>query len=123
MKKYLIILFSVLFVFSLTTNAQEQAKQKKGKGKGIEKQAEKMAVDLGLNGPEKAQFITLLQKQQADRKKFTSENLKESAEYKQKLKNLRKAQETELKALLGNNQFKKYQELKKSGRKSTKKSE
>jgi len=121
MKKYSMILFSVLVMFAIATSAQEQTKQKKAKGQSIENQVEKMATDLGLNDSEKVKVKTLLEKQQAERKKFNSENNKENADYNQKMKDFRKAQSAELKAVLGNEKFKKWQEMKAAANKAQKK--
>ena len=116
MKKYAILLFSALLMFALTINAQE----KKSKGPSIEVRVEKMATDLGLTDVEKASVLTLLQKQDAEKKQFTKDNDKESAEFKPKMKELQKKQNDELKATLGDEKFQKLQALKAAERKAEK---
>jgi len=101
MKKYAILLFSALFMFSLTTNAQDQNTRKKNKKLGTEARVEKMSTDLGLSDTDKAKVKTLLEKQAVELKSFYAENNKEDTDYKTKLKTLKKAQSTEMKALVG----------------------
>jgi hypothetical protein len=123
MKKYDIILFSTLFMLALTTNAQVQTSQKKEKGPSLKERVEKMAKELSLNDTEKAKLTTLLEKQSADKKKFNAEYSKESADYKEKSKEFKKGQEAELKLLLGEEKYKKLQEIKAEEKKSQKKTE
>jgi len=123
MKKYAVIVFSALFMLALTVNAQEQTTPKKEKGPSLKERVEKMAKELSLNDAEKAKLTTLLEKHSADKKKFNAENSKESADYKEKSKELRKAQDAELKELLGDEKYKKLQEIKSEGKKSQMKSE
>lgn len=120
MKKYAIIMFSALLMFSSTLNALEK-KDKKGKGSSIEMRVEKMATDLGLNNAEKSSVKTLLEKQEAEKKQFSKDNNKESAEYKPKMKELQKKQNDELKALIGDAKFQKLQALKAEEKKAGKK--
>lgn len=112
MKKYAILLFSALFLLALTTSAQDSTPPMKPKGPSIEVRVEKMATDLGLTDVVKASVKTLLEKQAAEKKKFNTENDKESAGYKTKLKELQKSQNDELKALIGDDNYKKLQEIK-----------
>jgi hypothetical protein len=120
MKKYAIIMFSALLMFSSTLNALEK-KDKKGKGSSIEMRVEKMATDLGLNNAEKSSVKTLLEKQEAEKKQFRTDNNKESAEYKPKMKELQKKQNDELKAAIGDTKFQKLQALKAEEKKAGKK--
>ena len=123
MKKYVIFIFAALFMFSTTMSAK---KDKKGKGPSVEVRVEKMTTDLGLNDTEKAAVKTLLEKQDAEKKQLFQDNDKKSAEFKPKMKELRKKQDDELKATLGVEKFQKLKALepadKKSGKKSGKKS-
>ena len=112
MKKYAMLLFAALFLFALTTNAQEQMKQKKPKGPSIENRVAKMATDLGLTDAEQVKVKALLEKHDAEKKKFNAENDKESADFKQKMKELQKAQGVELKAVIGDEKYKKLMEIK-----------
>jgi Skp family chaperone for outer membrane proteins len=123
MKKYAILLFSAIFMFALATNAQDQTPTKKVKGPSIEVRVEKMATDLGLTDAVKTSVKALLEKQAAEKKKFNAENDKESAEYKAKLKELQKAQNAEMKALIGEDNYKKLQEIKAAEKKAEQKPE
>jgi len=114
MKKYAILLFSALLLFASTINAQE----KKAKGPSLEVRVEKMATDLGFTVAEKASVLTLLQKQNAEKKQFTKDNDKESAEFKPKMKELQKKHNDELKAALGDEKFQKLQAIKAAEKKA-----
>jgi len=122
MKKYSILLFSALLMFASTINAQEK-KEKKAKGPNIEVRVEKMATDLGLTVAEKANVITLLEKQDAEKKQFNKDNDKAGADFKTKMKALQKKQNDELKATLGDEKFKKMQAIKAAEKKQKKKAE
>lgn len=111
MKKNFLLALSFLFVFSAVSLAQEETQQKREKGPSIENRVEKMATDLGLSATEKTNLQTLLLKQAEDVKKFKAENDKESADFKTKMKDMRKSQTAELKALLGDEKYAKLQEL------------
>lgn len=120
MKKYAIFMFSALLMFASTLNAREK-KDKKGKRPSIEVRVEKMATDLGLNNAEKSNVKTLLEKQEVEKKLFSKDNNKESAEYKPKMKELQKKQNDELKATIGDTKFQKLQTLNAEGKKAGKK--
>lgn len=111
MKKNFLLALSFLFVFASVSFAQEQTQQKREKGPSIEKRVDKMATDLGLSATEKTNLQTLLQKQEEEMKKFKTETDNESADFKPKMKELRKSQTEELKALLGDEKYAKLQEL------------
>ncbi len=70
-----------------------------------------MASDLGLSTTEKASLQALFIKQEADLQKFKAETDKESADFKEKMRTFRKNQESELKALLGDEKFTKLQAI------------
>lgn len=124
MKKHAIVLISVLFMFAFATNAQEQKSQEKPKKPTVEERVNKMARDLSLNDVEKASVKTLLEKQDAENKKFNKENPdKESADYKTKKKELQTKQNAELKAVLGDEKYKKYQEIRKAEKEAAKQAE
>lgn len=123
MKKYAILLFCALFMVALSASAQDQTPPKKAKGPSIEVRVEKMATDLGLTDAEKVSVKALLEKQAAEKKKFNAENDKEGTEYKAKLKELQKAQNAEMKALLGDEKYKKLQEIKAAEKKAEQKPE
>jgi len=119
MKKYAIFMFAALVMFASTINAQE----KKAKGPSIEVRVEKMATDLGLSAVEKATVKTLLEKQDAEKKEFSKSMDKENAEYKPKMKEHQKKQTAELKAAIGDEKFKKMQDLKAAEKAAEKKAE
>ncbi len=121
MKKYAIVLFSALFVFALATNAQDKPAEKRGKGPTIEERVAKMATDLGLTDEVKASVKTLMEKQDVERKKFMTDNDKESPDFRTKMKEFSKAQGAELKAVIGDEKFKKLQELRAAQRQSEQK--
>ena len=110
MKKNLVVLLSIVFVCTSMVFAQEQNNQK-GKAPSVEQRVEKMATDLSLSATEKANLQTLFAKQDADVKKFRAETNKESADFKDKLKEFRKTQESELKAVIGEAKFTKLQTI------------
>ena len=109
MKKYLIIMLSVFFIFSGTILAQEQVNKAVNV---IEKRAEKMAKELGLTNVEKANVKTLLEKQSVEVKKLKSELSpgENDNDFKVKMKELHKTQEVELKNLIGNEKYAKLKE-------------
>lgn len=109
MKKYLIIMLSVFFIFSGTILAQEQVNKAVNV---IEKRAEKMAKELGLTDVEKANVKTLLEKQSVEVKKLKSELSpgENDNDFKVKMKELHKTQEVELKNLIGNEKYAKLKE-------------
>jgi len=111
MKKNVIALFAALFMLVLVANAQQPAGQQKQKGPSIENRVEKMATDLGLTDVEKTALKDLMVKQEADMKKFRTEVDKESPDFKTKMKEIRTSQDAELKTLLGDDKYKKLQEI------------
>ncbi len=119
MKKYVISLFSVLFMFVMVCKAQQPTGPQKPKGPSIENRVDKMATDLGLSEVEKSALKDLLTKQDADIKKFRAENDKDSPEFKNKYKEFRKSQEAELKTTLGEEKFNKWQTIRAEMRKNT----
>ena len=110
MKKKLVVFLSFVLVFSTMVFAQEQNNQK-GKAPSVEQRVEKMANDLSLSATEKANLQTLFVKQDADMKKFRAETNKEGADFKDKMKEFRKTQESELKAVIGDEKFAKLQTI------------
>ncbi len=116
MKKYVVVLFSMLFVLTVVS-AQQQAEPKKGNMPTIENRVEKMATDLGLNATEKASLKVLFEKQEADMKKFRDETNRDSPDFKDKMKEIRKKQTAELKALLGDEKFAKLEAQREEQRK------
>ena len=123
MKKYAFVLFSALVMYALATNAQEKPEGKKGKGPSIEVRVEKMATDLGLTDAVKASVKTLMEKQDVERKKFMTENDRESPDFKTKMKEFQKAQGGELKAIIGDENYKKLQALRAEQKKAEQKPE
>lgn len=107
MKKYLILTLSVFMFFSVSIKAQEQVNKPVNI---IEKRAEKMALELGLNDTEKAQVKTLFEKQSIEVKKQKNQLTPESADFKVKMKELHKAQDEELKKIIGKEKFAKMKE-------------
>ena len=107
MKKYLIIMLSVFFIFSGTILAQEQVNKAVNV---IEKRAEKMAKELGLTDVEKANVKTLLEKQSVEVKKLKGELSPGENDFKVKMKELHKKQDEELKNLIGNEKYAKLKE-------------
>lgn len=109
MKKYTFAIFAGLIMAATAVNAQDK---KDKASNSVEVRVEKMSTDLGLNETEKASVKSLLEKQATEKKQFTKENDKESAEFKSKMKELQKKQSGELKAVIGDEKFKKMQALK-----------
>ena len=109
MKKYLIIMLSVFFIFSGAILAQEQVNKPVNV---IEKRSDKMAKELGLTDVEKANVKTLLEKQSVEVKKLKSELSpgENDNDFKVKMKELHKTQEVELKNLIGNEKYAKLKE-------------
>ena len=107
MKKYLIFMLPLLMFFSVSITAQEQVSKPVNI---IEKRAEKMALELGLNDAEKAQVKALLEKQSLEVKKQKAQLSPESADFKVKMKELHKTQEEELKKVIGKEKFAKMKE-------------
>jgi hypothetical protein len=110
MKKYAIYVFAALLMFSTTMNA----KGKKEKGPSVDVRIEKMATDLSLSATEKANVKALLEKQAAAKKETVAAagDDKKSKEFKKQMKALTKTQEAELKTLLGDEKYAKYQATK-----------
>jgi hypothetical protein len=122
MKKYAIVLFSALLMLGYTTMAQ-QSDQPKPKKPTVEERVAKMTKDLGLSAAEQTQVTTLLTKQDAEMKQFYKDNSgadKESADYKAKKKEVQNKQDAELKATIGDEKYKKYQEIRKAEREAAK---
>lgn len=107
MKKYLILMLIAAFTFTFAVSAQEKAKNTSNI---IEKRVERMATELSLNDAEKAKVKTLLEKQSNDYDKLKSQLSSKGEDFKVKLKELRKAQNDELKKALGNEKFAKHKE-------------
>lgn len=107
MKRYLILMLLAAFTFAFAVSAQEKAKNT---ANVIEKRVEKVATELSLNDVEKAKVKVLLEKQSIDYNKLKSQLSPESEDFKVKMKELRKAQNDELKKVLGNEKFAKYKE-------------
>ena len=120
MKKYAIFMFAALLMFASTMNVQAK-KDKKGKRPSIEMRVEKMSTDLGLSAAEKVSVKALLEKQEAEKKQFSKDNNKTSADYKSKKRELQKKQDAELKTTIGKEKFQKYQALENGGKKAGKK--
>lgn len=119
MKKYALLLLSALFLFAMTT----QAEGKKGKGPTIQERVAKMTTDLGLSAAEQASVTTLFEKQDAEKKQFNKDNEKGAEDYKAKMKEMQKRQGDELKAIIGAEKYKKYQEIRKAEKENEKKNE
>ncbi|MFZ4582119.1 MAG: hypothetical protein ACOYM7_05660 [Paludibacter sp.] len=118
MKKNVIALFAALFMLVLVANAQQPAGPQKPKGPSIENRVEKMATDLALTDVEKTALKDLMVKQDVEMKKFRSEVDKESPDFKTKMKEIRTSQDAELKTLLGDEKYKKLQEIRAEMRKA-----
>jgi hypothetical protein len=108
MKKSVIYVFAALLMFSTAINA----KGKKEKGPSIEVRIEKMATDLNLSETEKANVKALLEKQAAAKKEAAAGGDKKDKEFKKQMKALTNTQEAELKTLLGDEKYAKYQATK-----------
>lgn len=119
MKKYVVFMCAVLTLFSVSTNAKEN-NGKGDKKPSIEQRVEKMATDLNLTETEKTAVKSLFEKQDAEKKQFMKDNNKENADFKPKMKELQKKQDAELKAVIGDEKFKKYLELKAEEKKKEK---
>ena len=115
MKKNLLLALSFILFFS--TAAFSQQEEVKRKGPSIEKRVEKMVTDLGLSATEKTSLQALFVKQEADLTKFKAETTKESPDFKSKMKEFRKTQEGELKAVIGEEKFAKLQALREEQKK------
>jgi len=103
MKQKMVFLVTLLCMVTITLTAQDQPKPK---APGIDQRVEKMAADLGLSDTQKADLKALFVKQAAEMKTLrTAEPDKESDAFKAKMKELRKSQEGELKALLGDEKY------------------
>ena len=117
MKKYAMLIFATVFMFNVSLMAQDQAAPKKARaekaenkqGDGAEKRVSKMALDLGLTDAQKASVLELMVKQDAEMKKIKAENDKESPDFKTKMKELRKKSDAELSAVIGAENFQKWQ--------------
>ena len=122
MKKYAIVLFSALLMLGYTAMAQ-QNDLPKPKKPTVEERVAKMTTDLGLSAAEQTQVTALFTKQDTEMKQFYKDNSgadKESADYKAKKKEVQNKQDAELKALIGDEKFKKYQEIKKAEKEAAK---
>lgn len=119
MKKNLIAILSLCLLFATNVQAQE----KKEKAPSIEVRVEKMATQLSLNDEEKAKVKTLMEKQAAEKKEVSKEFEKGSDELKAKMKEVNAKQNEELKALIGEDKFKKWQAILAEERKANKKPE
>lgn len=122
MNKYAIALFSALLMLGYTTMAQ-QSDQPKPKKPTVEERVAKMTKDLGLSTAEQAQVTTLFTSQDAEMKQFYKDNAgadKESAEYKAKKKEVQIKQDAGLKAIIGDEKYKKFQEIRKAEREAAK---
>ncbi len=116
MKTNFAFLVSLLMMISISLSAQQQ-NEAKPKGPTLEQRVEKMATDLGLTDTEKATVTTLLKKHAAEMKELRAEPDKQSDAFKAKMKELRKSQENELKALLGEEKYAKLLEIRKAEQK------
>ncbi len=97
----------LLAAFTFAVSAQEKAKNTTNV---IEKRVERMATELSLTDVEKAKVKVLLEKQSNDYNKLKSQLSPESEDFKVKMKELRKAQNDELKKALGDEKYAKYKE-------------
>jgi hypothetical protein len=118
MKKYVIVLFSALFMLVLSGNAQQPNNPQRPKGPSIENRVDKMATDLGLTELEKTALKELFVKQDADMKKFRETVNRESPDFKDKMKEMRKTQDDELKSVIGEEKFNKWQAIRAEMRKN-----
>ena len=121
MKKYVILTLALVFVFNLTTTAQEQVpgkgekgprKEFRGGGKPEitpEMRANKMAKQLSLTDAEKAKVKALFEAQEANRVKMETEVKKTHKEMKAQFEADRKAQDAELEKIIGAEKFQKLQ--------------
>lgn len=116
MKQKLVFLVTLLCMVSLSLVAQEQ-NQSKPKAPGLDQRVEKMAADLGLSDTEKSGLKSLLVKQAEEMKALRTETDKESDAFKAKMKELRKSQESELKALIGDEKYAKLLKIRAEQRK------
>jgi len=121
MKKYVIVLLSALFMSTMVIYAQQPNGPKRSQAASVESRVEKMATDLGLTEVEKTAVKELFVKQDADLKKFRETTDRESSDFREKMLEMRKTQDAELKAVIGEEKFNKWQTMRTEMRKNAEK--
>jgi len=121
MKKYAMLVLASMFLFNVATTGQEKTptQQKKGDWKksgqddrlrvSPQMRADKMAKKLGLTDAEKSKVEALFVKQDANRDQHEAEIKKVRDERMARFENERKAQDTELEKIIGNEKFQKLE--------------
>lgn len=102
MKKYALLLMSLVFAFGIQINAQNP------NGKPMpsaEKRAERLAKQLNLTSEQKASVQTVYEKYDADFAKLREEAKTGDKSAREKFKTLREAQENELKEAIGQDKY------------------
>ena len=114
-----------LMACSTLVTAQDapKADAKKGGKKGftIEQQMERMTTTLTLTDEQKPKVKAVLEGQQKKMQEIRDESDQDTR--RTKMQDLRKETETKMKAILTDDQFKKYQEMNQRGKKGGKKAE
>lgn len=115
MKKYGMLIFSLVFMFSLALSAQEQTPQQGNNGERkqvtAQTRAERMAKDLSLTDEQKAKVQAMYEKNDADFAKLRAEVKHDDPAFRQKMKELRDNQDAELKAIIGNEKYDQMQKI------------
>ncbi len=115
MKKYGMLIFSLVFMFSLALSAQEQTPQQGNKGERkqvtAQMRAERLAKDLSLTDDQKAKVQAVYEKNDADFAKLRSETDKTSPDFRTKMKALRDSQNEDLKSIVGPEKWAQLQKM------------
>jgi len=118
MKKIAFLFFVSILALGITVSAQNQREGGKRGGNMETRQApnasdraERLAKDLSLTDDQKAKVTELYQKQEDDMKKFRSDNNREDPDFREKMKQFRDSQDSELKAIIGDEKFQQLQTI------------
>jgi len=122
MKKYAKLVLASLFLFSMTSVAQDQAPPAQTGGQNevrhgqrqqlsAQVRAENMAKDVSLTDAEKAKVQAVFEKNDVIFAKFRTEVSRDSPDFRVKFKALRDAQNEDLKVIIGNEKFETWQKL------------
>jgi len=122
MKKYAKLVLASLFLFSMTSVAQDQTPPAQTGGQNevrhgqrqqlsAQVRAENMAKDVSLTDVEKAKVQEVFEKNDVIFAKFRTEVSRDSPDFRVKFKALRDAQNEDLKVIIGNEKFETWQKL------------
>lgn len=114
------VFFVLISLFTLNLSAQTDSKVRKEantKESTAKQQAEKIAIDLGLNADQKAKIKEINKKYYDQRKQKSEKEKAVRLAQKEEMKKSREAKEAEIKAVLTPEQFEKWQNMQKDGRK------